>query len=62
MCATRYTSEEIDGQTLLDDVGVAQIVVERDAGIVDENVERADLGSCALDLLNAVQDFLSMPP
>jgi len=31
-------SEEIDGQVLLDDLEIAQIVVDGDAGIVDEHV------------------------
>src|ERR1700689_5449842 len=46
-------SEEVDGQVLLDGVKTAQIVVESDAGIVDEDVKGVDLVGRHLDLLNA---------
>jgi hypothetical protein len=36
-------SEEVDSQALLNGAGIAQIVVESDAGIVDEDVEAVDL-------------------
>src|SRR5450755_1860642 len=35
-------SEEVDSQLLLEGLGIAQIVVESDAGIVDEDVEGVD--------------------
>jgi hypothetical protein len=36
-------SEEVDGEVLPNGVEIAQIVVESDAGIVDENVEDSTL-------------------
>ena len=42
--------EEDDGQVLLDHIGIPEIVVEIDTGIVDEDVERFDLGGRPLDL------------
>jgi hypothetical protein len=36
-------SKEVDGQVLLDSIEIGQIVVDRDAGIVDEDVEGLDL-------------------
>jgi hypothetical protein len=44
---------------LLDDIGIAQIVVEEDAGIVDEDVERVDLGGGPLDLRSTVTSSVS---
>src|SRR4029077_1793605 len=44
-------SEEIDGEVLSDCVEIAQIVVESDAGIVDENVERFNSLDSCLNLL-----------
>jgi hypothetical protein len=41
-------SAEVDGQALLDCASIAQIVLESDDGIVDEDVERVD---CPLDFL-----------
>src|ERR1022692_3879137 len=46
-------SEEVDGQVLLDGVKTAQIVVESDARIVDEDVEGVNLVDRPLDLLSA---------
>ncbi len=43
-------AEQVDGQMLLDGVDAAQIVIDGDAGIVDEDVERPDLLGCTLDL------------
>jgi hypothetical protein len=43
-------AEQIDGQLLFDGVEIARIVIDRDAGIVDEDVERADLFDCLPDL------------
>ena len=42
--------EEIDRKVLLDHFGFAQIVVNRDAGIVDQDVEGLDPGCRSLDL------------
>src|SRR5262245_29290716 len=36
-------SKQVDRQVLLNDVGPAQVVVDRDAGIVDEDVEMLDI-------------------
>jgi hypothetical protein len=46
-------SEEVDSQLLLEGLGIAQIVVESDAGIVDEDVEGVDPVDRPLDLLHA---------
>src|SRR5580658_1895392 len=46
-------SEEVDGEVLLDGLKTAQIVVESDARVVNENVEGVDLAGRPLDLLNA---------
>ncbi|WP_291705387.1 hypothetical protein [Bradyrhizobium sp.] len=35
---------------LLDNFGIAEIVVDRDAGIVDEDVEASDRAGCARNL------------
>ena len=43
-------SVEVNRQVLLDERGVAQIVIERDAGVVDENVQRTDLLGRPCDL------------
>ena len=51
-------AEEVDGQVLLEHGTIAQVVIERDAGVVDEDVERPDLLGRGLDLRRAghVQD------
>ena len=36
-------SEEVDGEVLLEHRPIAEVVVQRQAGIVDEDVERLDL-------------------
>jgi uncharacterized integral membrane protein (TIGR00697 family) len=41
--------EKIDGQVLCDDLGIAQVVEECDARIVDEDVESVDFGDCLLN-------------
>ena len=43
-------SEEVDGQVLLDHFEIAQIVVDSDAGIVDEDVEGFNFADRLLDL------------
>src|SRR5258708_10834468 len=43
-------SEEVDSQVLLDGVRIDQIIVNSDAGIVNEDVEGADLIDAPLDL------------
>jgi hypothetical protein len=43
-------TEEIDGEVLLEQGRVAQIVVNGDTGIIDEDVEAIDLGAGLLDL------------
>ena len=45
MCA-----EEVDGEVPLERRTVAQVIVERDAGIVDEEIEGFDLVDGSLDL------------
>ncbi len=49
-CVTLSDAEQVDGQVLFDGVEIAQIVIDGDAGIVDEDVERADLLDRAVDL------------
>src|SRR5215472_2012107 len=48
----RYSEQpqEIDGEMLFDYFEIGQIVVNRDAGIVNEDIERTDLLDCLLDL------------
>ncbi len=43
-------TEEVDRQVLFDHIEIAQIVVDGDAGVVDEDVEGVDLADCPLDL------------
>jgi hypothetical protein len=48
-------SDEVDRQVLFDHVEIAEIVVDGDAGVVDEGIEGVDLIDCLLDLRNAGQ-------
>ena len=43
-------AEEVDLQVLFDDVQIAQVIVDRDAGVVDEDVEGVDRLDRPLDL------------
>src|SRR5260370_42635800 len=43
-------TQEIDREMLFDDLQIVQIVVEGDAGIVDEHVKRVDRSHRTLDL------------
>ena len=45
MCA-----EEVDGEVLVECGTIAQVVVQRHAGVVDEDIERLDPGDSCLDL------------
>jgi hypothetical protein len=52
MRASYEGAEHVYGELLLHRIEVAQIVIERDAGIVSEHVECADLTRHRLDLRN----------
>ena len=46
-------AEEVDGEVAFEHGTIAQVVVERDASVVDEDVERADYPGSFLDLRRA---------
>lgn len=45
-------TQEVDGQVPFDYIEITQIVVDGDAGIVDEDVQGVDFGGRSLDLRN----------